>query len=402
MSDRETLVAALEQAVAEFEVKHGHHTLLARPQPDPQILGPVEAAIDQCAAYQEVAGHLLYTANGGRVISSGGLRLPVFQRAQYKVAEAADWLLRLLSLRSANGSFRSAIWGISVTEEIRLSDSARLVPFATLTESFMKKHVTNRARRLYEDTAWISTSLFGMPVAAFVMDAPNFPYIRTDNASFLEFDRLQHEAMAYWIVLEAASVGSPLAFGYWFEYEDEEIDIAVWENWLTWTFPEVSPRIGAPVAVDAQTILDDTRGFLALPERFQSDLRRSMNRFMLSKCRTQLIDRVLDLALAFEIAVSGESESWTAISWKVAVRSAQAIGGPLDWRRTVRRKVGQLYDLRSKATHGGNLGSDEYVNNLQLIEECSAIYRQLLRSFFDVGVKPDWRVLELEPRHREP
>jgi hypothetical protein len=80
-----------------------------------------------------------------------------------------------------------------------------------------------------------------------------------------------------------------------------------------------------------------------------------MNRFMLSKCRTQLIDRILDLALAFEIAVGGESESWTAISWKVAVRTAQAIGGTLDWRRTVRRKVGQLYDLRSKATHGGSL-----------------------------------------------
>jgi len=65
---------------------------------------------------------------------------------------------------------------------------------------------------------------------------------------------------------------------------------------------------------------------------------------------------------------------------------------------TKHAKVGQLYELRSKATHGSRLGTDEHARNVQLIDECSDIYRQLLRSFFDIGTKPEWRDLELEPR----
>jgi hypothetical protein len=399
--DHDILISALKPAVAAYQAKTAHHTLLGRPAPDREVLAPIEEAIDKCATYQRVAGHALYSANGGRVINSGGLAGSVFSRAMYDVNQAADWLLRLLSVPSANGSFKCAIWGISLNEEIRLSKSALLLPFVSLPDSSMKTHVMGRSRKLYDGAIWLSTNLFSVPGAAFAMDAPNFPRIRTDNASFLEFDRLENEAMSFWIVLEAASVGRPLAFGYWFEYDDEDLDLSASENSLTWTFPEIAPRINAAVDVDAQTILDDTRNFFALPQQFQSDMRRSMNRFMLSRCRTQLIDRVLDLALAFEIAVSGENEGASAISWKVGVRSAQAIGGPIDWRQTVRQRINQLYQLRNKATHGGSLKSAAHAKNVQLIEECSGIYRQLLRSLFDIGGKPDWSVLELEPRGRD-
>jgi hypothetical protein len=41
---------------------------------------------------------------------------------------------------------------------------------------------------------------------------------------------------------------------------------------------------------------------------------------------------------------------------------------------------------------------DEQAKNAQLVEECSHIYRRLLRSLFEIGAKPDWNVLELESR----
>jgi len=345
---------------------------------------------------------MLYSARGGRVISSGELATSVFDRAMHDVTKAADWLLKLLTVRSADGCLKCAIWGITLSAEIRLSDSARLVPFTALTESPMKNHVTRRSvSKLFDGAVWLGTNRFRPPGAAFVMDAPNFPYIRTDNASFLAFDRLQSEALDFWVVLEAASVGYPLAFGYWFEYVDEDLDISAWENALSWTFPEIPPRIGVYVDLDAQTVQEDVRRFFALPQQFRSDLKRSMNRFVLSKCRTSLIDRVLDLALAFEIAVSGESEGNTAISWKVAVRTAQMIGGALEVRQEIRRKVNQLYQLRNRATHGGSLkAAEKHVDTEALIDECSGIYRRLLRSCFELGERPDWNSLELEPRTR--
>ncbi len=94
-TDHDILVAALKPAVAAYEAKTAHHTLLARPHPDGEILGPVIEAIDKCAVYQGVAGHILYSANGGRVIGSGDLATSAFCRAMYDVSQAADWLLRL-------------------------------------------------------------------------------------------------------------------------------------------------------------------------------------------------------------------------------------------------------------------------------------------------------------------
>jgi hypothetical protein len=399
-SDREALMSTLQSVVSAYEVETSHHSLLGRPAPDGKVFRPVAEAIGKCKAYQEVEGHVLATANGGRIINSGALAPPLFSRAMHDVAQAAEWLLRLLSVRSADGSFKCAIWGVSIDEEIRLSESARLLPFAALSESYMKKYITGRSRQLYGQAGWLSTNLFDVPGAAFVLDAPNFPHIGRDNSPFLEFERLQGEAINFWTLLEAASVGSPLAFGYWFEYNDEDLEISAWENTLSWTFSEIAPRISAAVGVEPRTILADTRQFFALPPKCQSDLKRSMNRFVLSRCRTFLIDRILDLALAFEIAVSGESESYTAISWKVAVRTAQAIGGAIEGRQAVRRKVSALYGLRSKATHGGGMKPDEQAKNAQFVEECSDIYRRLMRSLFEIGAKPDWNVLELQSRER--
>src|SRR5258708_11654547 len=242
-SDREMLMSALQSAVSAYEAETSHHTLLGRPAPDRKILRPVAEAVEKCKAYQRVAGHILFTANGGRIISSGGLATSVFNRAMHDVAQAADWLLRLLSVRSADGSFKCAVWGVSINEEIRLSESVRLLPFAALSESHMKTHITNSSRQLYGEAVWLSTNLFDVPGAAFVLDAPSFPHIGRDNSPFLEFERLQGEAINFWTLLEAASVGSPLAFGYWFEYDDEGLDISAWENTLSWTFSEIPPRI---------------------------------------------------------------------------------------------------------------------------------------------------------------
>jgi len=67
-----------------------------------------------------------------------------------------------------------------------------------------------------------------------------------------------------------------------------------------------------------------------------------------------VIDRILDLTLAFEIAVSGKGEQ-APQSWKVSVRCAQMIGGPLWDRQENRRRMVALYNLRNQGTHGSSL-----------------------------------------------
>ncbi len=261
----------------------------------------------------------------------------------------------------------------------------------------MKSRIQHWVKPYCGEASWLSHNYFGVPGAAFIKEVSNFPYICTDGASIKTIRELEQDARHYWAVLQAVSIGHPLVFGFWFEYTDPDLDIASWENGISWNHPEMPPCLSSCTLANVKAIQDNLRDYAALQSKLQSKLLRSMKRFTLSQCRHQVIDRVLDLALAFEIAVSGGGGN-QPISWKVSVRSAQFIGGVLETRQCIRRKFDELYKLRNKATHGSSLNADERDQQEQILQQCSDIYRVLLRSFLCFGKEPDWNSLELEPR----
>ena len=224
------------------------------------------------------------------------------------------------------------------------------------------------------------------------------PYISPDGSPFTILESVTKEACEVLSLLQAISVGHPLAIGYWFEYDDRDLDISAWENSERWLLPEVVPLIQSATPIDANVVQDELQQYAALPDDIRRDLLRSMDRFILSQCRCQPTDRALDLALAFEIAVSGERSS-APISWKVSHRSAQLIGGPLKLRKSNRKIVADLYALRNKATHGSSL-KDMGGNAGDGLRAAAEVYRTVLKSFLKLGKKPDWDTLELEPYSR--
>jgi hypothetical protein len=210
----------------------------------------------------------------------------------------------------------------------------------------------------------------------------------------MKLAELEQEARDFWALVEAASVGHPLAIGCWFEWADRDLEFSEWENTINWLLPEIPPHVSRSTPADMQAIQDNLANYAALPANFQSVLLRSMKRFTLSQCRHQPIDRVLDLALAFEIAVSEHGDN-APPSWKVSVRSTQLIGGALERRQANRATIGALYDLRNKATHGSALQSQSVEKTL---EDSSALYVALVKNILSLRRKPDWKSLELEPR----
>ena len=98
-----------------------------------------------------------------------------------------------------------------------------------------------------------------------------------------------------------------------------------------------------------------------------------MERFSLSQCRREIIDRILDLALAFEIATSGGGNG--PVGWKVSVRSAQPIGGSLETRQENRRKINDLYVLRNRATHGSHLNARDRIKHHEVWVYAVHLYR---------------------------
>jgi hypothetical protein len=135
----------------------------------------------------------------------------------------------------------------------------------------------------------------------------------------------------------------------------------------------------------------------SFPADWRNDLIRSMKRFILSQCRHQTIDRILDLALAFEIVLSSGDGSNAPLSWKISVRSAQLIGGPLPKRQDIRNRMTAFYNLRSKITHGSGSKSAEENKMEKVLLDTTSIYRDMLRQLLVLPDRPNWNSIELEP-----
>jgi hypothetical protein len=345
-----------------------------------------------------VAGKMIYSAHPGVVIHAPRLAGDLFGRAQYKVPEAVDWLLRVLNTTTANGLFVAVIWGLGLKDKIQVSSTSWLIPFSTLRKSTMKDWVEQRSRPNDYNAVWLTPTYYDRPGVALITEVRDLPYISADGSPFTILESVTKRASEVLSLLQAMSVGHPLAIGYWFEYDDRDLDISTWENWVRWLLPEVVPLIQSATPIDENVVQGELQQYAALPDDIRRDLLRSMDRYVLSQCRREPTDRVLDLALAFEIAVSGERSS-APISWKVSHRSAQLIGGPLEVRKSNRKIVADLYGLRSKATHGSSL-KDMGGNSGDGLRAAAEVYRTVLKSLLKLGNKPDWDALELEPFSR--
>jgi hypothetical protein len=403
--DRDVLVSGLEAALSAWEEWKRDKTLLAQYPPDVSILAPLTNAIEKCEVFKPIEGHSLFSGYSGVVLHAPRLALPLLYRVSRTdlgtaaIQDGVDWLIRVLETRQAPGVFNVAIWGLSLDVEVQITKDMALLPFDRLADSPMKRRLVERARTGWDGIVWTSDRYFDVPSAAIVRKISDFPYIGDPTTSFDRLGEIEADAQAPLAFLQACGAGRPLVAGSWFEYEDSDLDINADENYVKWFLPEIVPVVRSHVVVDSGILQRDTAALWSLPSDWLNDLLRSMKRFTLSQCRHQIVDRVLDLAIAFEIAVSGKGDN-APPSWKVGVRSAQLIGGELKERQLVRNKLKALYDLRNKGTHGGSLKESERQKQEITVNEATLIYSTLLASFLALGTLPDWPSLELEPRTR--
>ncbi len=397
--DKAILVSALEDAARAYWAMDPRPTLIGR-DPDQSVMDALSAAIENCTAYQAVAGQVIFSGGSGPVLHSPALAVRLFSRGVRwgnDIPGAVDEFLRMLTTRKTTGLFKAAIWGLSLEQEVSLSQTSRLMSFAALPDSHMKTRISERAKACHDGSVWMTQTYYDLPLAAFVEDVSDFPYIGADGACFQIMNDLVWEAHDLWILIQAASVGHPLAVACWFEYADRDLEYAEWENTFTWLIPEIPPLVKHCSAADSDAIQTNRTNYLALSPNRRSTLLRSMERFRQSQCRREVIDRVLDLALAFEIAVS-EKDDNAPPGWKVSVRSTQLIGGSLKERQQNRATISSLYELRNQATHGGTLKAKSTKKPVdEILQENSLLYVLLMKRLLALRLKPDWKAVELEP-----
>ena len=116
--------------------------------------------------------------------------------------------------------------------------------------------------------------------------------------------------------------------------------------------------------------------------------------------KPNIINRIIDLAIAFEVLYSNESREQLSLTFRL--RAAWHLGGDVQERQRLHSFFKDIYDARSEAVHGGKLSkkSSEKVNEEKLAE-ADKWFAQAIKKFIDDGNFPDWDSLVLgETRKR--
>jgi hypothetical protein len=200
---------------------------------------------------------VLFSGGAGPILHARALAVRLFTRGvQYgeDIPGAVDWLLKLLTTRKATILFKAAIWGISLDGTLELASTSRLMPFAALPDSYMKNKISERARPCYDKSIWMAQNYYDKPVAAYLEEVADFPYIGTDGACFRIMNDLVEAAHELGVLIQAACVGYPLAIACWFECADRDLEYAEWENMYDWLLPEIPPHIKSCQPLDAEVV----------------------------------------------------------------------------------------------------------------------------------------------------
>ena len=128
------------------------------------------------------------------------------------------------------------------------------------------------------------------------------------------------------------------------------------------------------------------------------ELRIPVDRWIESKVRTNPVDKMVDLGIAFEaLFLPGIKDELT---YRLGVRAAWYLGKDGEHRKELLTKFGDIYKRRSNAVHDGQLGKTvkfggKPVPISKFIEEAQDLCRESIMKIIDDGRFPDWDSLIL-------
>jgi len=112
-----------------------------------------------------------------------------------------------------------------------------------------------------------------------------------------------------------------------------------------------------------------------------SRLKLALNRYNNSYERKSIADKVIDLAIVFEILYSKENDKTDSINFKLKARAAKFLGSNFENRRNIAKTVGDFYSIRSALVHGGK--SDLNTTDMKVVQRANNLLRESLLLYID-------------------
>ena len=133
------------------------------------------------------------------------------------------------------------------------------------------------------------------------------------------------------------------------------------------------------------------------PELWEK-VRIPIDRWVKSKAGGQLVDKMIDLGIAFEALYVADGGG--DITYRFSIRAARHMGGDKEQRLELLKKFKHIYKCRSKAVHSGQLDQrvkfgEDSIPVSDFIERAQDLCRDSIMKILDAGKFPDWNCLIL-------
>lgn len=371
-----------------------------------EVSKPIEEVVLNESPFKGGQGYLVARDNGYSGFYAHEVSIALthkFLRGQ-SPSSCIDWLEKVLTAKEGLGFGIMALWGIEVNTPISFSNNVTLIPFDMLPTSNIKAWILS-AKDFSVYPGFRSPLFASSPRAALLCSHLVKPFI---YSTALGEPPLQPDPLYVHRILDdcrqALSLigpSCPISAGYWFQFDDADLNEASFYSGVTISHMEVTPWDPTlPAPLDPDESREVVNRFLALGEPLRGKLRLALERLNQALRRRPNGDKALDLSIALEILlVDGSGEN----TYKVGLRAALLLDAPLEEKIYARSITGGLYTLRSALVHDGVLPPDVKLvrfgkkPSYQVIADAAAVCSKVIRSILFRGEIPDWYSLELNP-----
>lgn len=319
--------------------------------------------------------------------------------------------------------------GIKLEKAIQVYEGVRLVPLPSseISEE-LSPYLTNLPANAFSDGFINSTnSFFGKTLL--VIDLPGFSLLHkpASNPGFsngLPVDELPFQVEVQDLkfpdfkavnsfkelfcqaLFLACSYPVQIVRGYLFFGDDRSF--SPHQKTLTmrgdFTILESSTEVGEPKIEETKRLyhilveLYATDGENKDSSNQKEKLRIAIDRWIKSKTDGSLVDKIIDLGIAFEVLYVPDGGG--DITYKFSIRAARHLGNDKEHRKELLTKFKNIYRCRSDAVHGGKLGPTvkfgvDSIPVSDFIERAQDLCRQSILKIIEDGKFPDWDSLIL-------
>lgn len=350
--------------------------------------------------------------SGSLQFSPGAVALFLCRQAEQKGPEAAvDSLIDIFAKTEADLLCVMALRGVNCEKEIQLTKTIKMVPMALLPPSWRKDSIENfDTAPLGEfwkisafnplgigpsnlERAFLITSIKVQPVIFDfeTLDLEKSPELENNAFTSLHGVRL---------CLTSLGNCSPLSEYCWKQYKDAVLeDAANLSSGMSYSLIEIAPlslrKSGSIQEEKAAPIIES---YFKLPNKFQSQIKRALERLNQAMRRSTVGDIAVELSIALESLLLDTEIGDNR--FKVSLRSGIAFSNDLEERIQCREVIKEMYDLRSKLVHNGD-DSNSVPGKREIIEKAITFTSLIINNLIKNEKKPEWSRLELSGKSIE-